>query len=61
MFLDDEESSLVPVFVVVVVLLLLLSPISTFSIEQSCKNGFKFGSHVQVMCKSCVSQGAPEI
>ena len=37
MFLHDESSSLVPVFVVVV----MLSPISTFSIEQSRKNGFK--------------------
>ena len=47
-------------FVVVVLSCLVLSPISTFSIEQSCKNGFKFGSHVQshvqVMCKSCASR-----
>jgi len=38
-----------------VVVVVVLSPISTFSIEQSRKNGFKFGSHVQVMCKSCSS------
>ena len=36
-------------------LVVVLSPISTFSIEQSRKNAFKFGSHVQVMCKSCAS------
>ena len=48
-FLDDEESSLVPVFVVFVVVVVVLSPISTFSIEQACKKGFKFGSHVHVM------------
>ena len=57
-FLDDEESSLVPVFVLLFSCLVVLSsPISTFSIGKSRKKGLKFDSHVQGMCKSCTSNG----
>ena len=58
-FLDDEESSLVPVFVVVLSCCLQFQ---LFQLDSLAKRGLSLvvmckscASHVQVMCKSCTS------